>query len=171
MVAANGPKGLGVAHAVGDGVFAMAPVPGFERCIFGTAGTVLRDGETWESPRVIDALGPAVALQYHFTYEMFGDAVDELPGGKEWRAGVEEFPESVRHLYVHEGHGVAPNERERPFLSAQLAQSTASGSEERLREIVAELELAGVTEFAYAPMGSDIPAELRAMARAVGINR
>jgi 5,10-methylenetetrahydromethanopterin reductase len=171
LVAANGPKGLDVARDVGDGVYCLAPVQGFSRCVFGTAGTVLREGETIESPRVMDALGPALALSYHYTYEMGGEAVDDLPGGKEWRLSVEKIPASVRYLYVHDGHGVAPNERERPFLNPHLGQFTTTGTETELRTRFSEYEQAGVTELAYAPMGSDVPAEMQAMARAAGISQ
>lgn len=169
IVAANGPRGVDVAHQLGDGIFCMAPVSGFERCVFGTAGTVLRDGESLDSPRVLDAIGPALALNYHYTYEMAGDAVDQLPGGKEWRLSVEQFPESSRHLYVHEGHGVAPNARELPYLSPHLGQFTTTGSASEIRQKFGEYEAAGVTEIAYAPMGSDVPGELRAMADAAGL--
>jgi 5,10-methylenetetrahydromethanopterin reductase len=169
IVAANGPRGIAAAHDVGDGIFCMTPVSGFECCVFGTAGTVLRDGESLESPRVFDAIGPALALNYHYTYEMGGDAVDQLPGGKEWRVSVEEFPESSRHLYVHEGHGVAPNARELPYLSPHLGQFTTTGSADELRQKFAEYQAAGVTELAYAPMGSDIAGELRAMANVAGV--
>jgi 5,10-methylenetetrahydromethanopterin reductase len=168
IVAANGPKGLDVARAVGDGVFCMMPgVSGFDPCVFGTAGTVLRPGETIRSPRVFDAVGPAIALNYHFAYELGGaDAVDELPGGKEWRASVETVDEAVRHLAVHDGHGVAPNPRELPFLDPSLAQFTTTGTPAELRERFAEYAAAGITELAYAPMGSHVGDELHAMARA-----
>ena len=44
-------------------------------------------------------------------------AVDSLPGGAEWRASVEAIDPDVRHLHVHDGHGVAPNTScELPFL-------------------------------------------------------
>jgi 5,10-methylenetetrahydromethanopterin reductase len=169
IVAANGPKGLEVARTTGDGVFCMSPVSGFDPCVFGTAGTVLRPGETLTSPRVFDALGPAIALNYHFTYEMDGAAVDELPGGKEWRASVEEIDADVRHLAVHDGHGVMPNARELPFLDPHLAQFTTTGTAAELRTRFTEFEAAGITELAYAPMGSHIPDELRSMAQAAGI--
>jgi 5,10-methylenetetrahydromethanopterin reductase len=171
VVAANGPKGLDVARASGDGVYCLAPVTGFSWCILGSAGTVLAPGEVLTSPRAFDALGPAIALNYHYVYEMAGAAVDDLPGGKEWRESVEEIDPEVRHLHVHDGHGVAPNARELPFLDPHLAQFSTSGTESELRDKFAEYEAAGVTEFAYAPMGSDIPGELRAMARAAGITR
>src|SRR5438067_13490942 len=95
---------------------------------------------------------------------MGGAAVDQLPGGEEWRRMVEQFPEAVRQLYVHEGHGVAPNERERPFLNPHLGQFTTTGSKAEVQQKLAEYEAAGVTEFVYAPMGSDVPGELRTMA-------
>jgi 5,10-methylenetetrahydromethanopterin reductase len=170
VIAANGPKGLEVARTVGDGVYAFAPTPGFTWSIFGSAGTVLADGEPVTSPRAFDALGPAIALNYHFTYEAAGAAaVDQLPGGSEWRASVETIDPAVRHLYVHDGHGVAPNARELPFLDPNLAAFSISGTDAELREKFAGIEAAGATEFAYAPMGSDVPRELRAMAAAAGL--
>lgn len=170
VIAANGPKGLDVARAVGDGVYAFAPTPGFAWSIFGSAGTVLEDGEPVTSPRAFDALGPAIALTYHFTYETAGAAaVDQLPGGAEWRASVETIDPEVRHLHVHDGHGVAPNARELPFLDPSLAAFSISGTEGELREKFAGIEAGGATEFAYAPMGSDVPRELRAMAAAASL--
>jgi 5,10-methylenetetrahydromethanopterin reductase len=164
-VAANGPKGIAAARAVGDGVFAMGEPQGdFEWSVFGTAGTVLEDGETLSSPRVFDALGPAVALVYHFTYEVAPAAVDQLPGGPEWRASLESVPVERRHLALHDGHGVAPNERELPFLVPELGGGTFTGSINDLRVRRDELEAAGVTELVYSPMGSDLPRELTAMA-------
>jgi 5,10-methylenetetrahydromethanopterin reductase len=172
VVAANGPKGLEVARDVGDGVYAFAPTPGFAWSIFGSAGTVLTEGEPVTSARAFDALGPAVALNYHYLYETVGAAgVDQLPGGPEWRAAVEQVDPSVRHLHVHDGHGVAPNARELPFLDPTLAQFSISGTERELRERFAGIEAGGATEFAYAPMGSDVPRELRAMAAAAELDR
>jgi 5,10-methylenetetrahydromethanopterin reductase len=98
-----------------------------------------------------------------------GEAVDTLPGGAEWRASVEAIDPDVRHLHVHDGHGVAPNARELPFLDPSLAQFSTSGTEGELREKFAGIEAAGATEFAYAPMGSNVPGELQAMARAAGL--
>jgi 5,10-methylenetetrahydromethanopterin reductase len=43
---------------------------------------VLDEGEDLNSPRVIDAAGPAAVVLYHATYERGGaTAVDALPGG------------------------------------------------------------------------------------------
>jgi len=170
LVAANGPKGIDVARRVGAGVMAMGdPQAGFDWSAFGSAGTVLEPGEDLTSPRVVDAVGAAVALVYHFTYEVAPAAVDSLPGGAEWRSTIETVPVERRHLALHEGHGTAPNERERPFLRPELAAGTFTGSPEELRGRLDALAAAGVTEFVYAPMGSDVMRELEAMARALEI--
>jgi 5,10-methylenetetrahydromethanopterin reductase len=170
LVAANGPKGIDVARRAGAGVMAMGdPQAGFEWSAFGSAGTVLEPGEDLTSPRVVDALGAAVALVYHFTYEVAPAAVDSLPGGAEWRSAIEQVPAERRHLELHEGHGTAPNERERPFLRPELAAGTFTGSAGELCDRLAALADAGVTEFVYAPMGSDVTRELESMARALGI--
>jgi 5,10-methylenetetrahydromethanopterin reductase len=165
LVAANGPKGLAAARAVGDGVLAMGePQGGFDWSVFATAGTVLDDGETIASPRVTETLGAAIALVYHFTYEMAPAAVEMLPGGPEWRAAIEAIPLERRHLELHDGHGVAPNARERPHLRPELAAGTFTGRPDELRARLAAIRAAGVTEFVYTPLGPDIPRELRAMA-------
>jgi 5,10-methylenetetrahydromethanopterin reductase len=109
-------------------------------------------------------------LNYHFAYEIGGaEAVDELPRGKEWRESLETVDVAERHLAVHEGHGVAPNPRELPFLEPGLAQFTTTGTPDELRARFAELQAAGITELCYAPMGSRIPDELRAMAQVADI--
>ena len=170
LVAANGPRGTAVARDLGDGVMALGPPPpGFAWCALARSGTVLEPGESFDSPRVFDALAPAIALLYHATWEAGGAAVDELPGGRAWRGSVERVPEPLRHLHVHEGHCVAPPERERALLHPSLGAMTLSGSEMDLRARIAELAAAGATELAYAPAGPDVPRELRAMARVCGL--
>jgi 5,10-methylenetetrahydromethanopterin reductase len=172
LVAANGPRGCAVARALGDGVMSVTdPLAGFDWCAVGRSGTVLEKGETFESPRVFEALGPGIALVYHSVYEAQAAAVDELPGGREWREAVEKIPTAERHLYIHEGHCVAVPERERSLLDPNLGAMTFSGSEAELREKWETLEAAGASELFYSPAGPDIPRELRAMARAVGVSR
>ena len=128
---------------------------------------MLEPGEDLTSPRVVDALGAAVALVYHFTYEVAPAAVDSLPGGAEWRRMIEAVPEERRHLELHEGHGTSPNARELPYLHPELAAGTFTGSAAELRDRLDALAGAGVTEFVYTPMGSEVRRELEAMARAL----
>jgi 5,10-methylenetetrahydromethanopterin reductase len=170
LVAANGPLGLAVARAHGDGVLALGEPPaGFAWCALARAGTVLEPGETWDSPRVFAALAAPIALVYHATYEAAPDAVLALPRGPAWRAAVERVPADVRHLVLHEGHCVEPPARELPHLDPQLGAMTFSGTREELRARWAALAAAGASEVAYAPAGPDVPRELRAMAAVAGL--
>jgi 5,10-methylenetetrahydromethanopterin reductase len=171
LVAANGPLGAAVARELGDGVMsATEPLEGFAWSAVGRSGTLLEPGETFESSRVVEALGPGIALVYHSVYEAQGEAVDELPGGRAWREAVEKVPAAERHLFVHEGHCVAVPERERPLIDPNLGAMTFSGSQAELREKWQALEAAGASELFYSPAGPDIPRELRAMARALGVS-
>ena len=170
LVAANGPRGLEVARALGDGVLALADPPaGFAWCALARSGTVLEPGETLTSARVFDALAPAIALAYHATYESAGAAVDQLPNGRAWREAIERAPAERRHLVLHEGHCVAVPPRERALLDPSVGAMTFTGTLEELRARWSELAAAGATELAYAPAGPDIPRELRAMARVAGL--
>ncbi|WP_198679516.1 LLM class flavin-dependent oxidoreductase [Thermomonospora amylolytica] len=48
LIGAQGPKGIAVAHELGQGVFgAPMPIPGFEWSAVLTFGTVLAEGRTW----------------------------------------------------------------------------------------------------------------------------
>jgi 5,10-methylenetetrahydromethanopterin reductase len=116
---------------------------------------------------VLERIGPAIAVVWHGTYEAAGAGVDNLPGGKGWRAEVERFPERSRHLYVHEGHLVELSERDRRNLAPELAGATFSGTPAQLRERAAGLAAQGVAELVYWPMGSDVAGELERMRAAI----
>lgn len=130
----------------------------------------LDEGETLDSPRAVDALGPGSVVLYHAMYERGGAAaVDGLPGGTAWREAIEAVAEPERHLAIHEGHLVQANERDRPHVAELLpfARSMAlTGAASEVPEKIAELETLGVTELAYQPAGADIERELRAFAEA-----
>lgn len=171
VIAANGPKGVAVAHELGDGVMTVAGAgqPEFDWCATLTLGTVLDDGEDARSERALAAAGPAMTVAYHGIYEGNPEAVDGLPGGAEWRTAIEAFPEDARHLAVHADHLVRVTERDRPLLNGDLLRAftwTGTGDEVRARATAAAD--AGVTELLYAPMGPDIERELRAFVAAVG---
>ena len=46
-------------------------------------------------------------------YEAGPELLDGFPGGPEWRAAIEEFPERERHLHTHEMHFVGMTDRDR----------------------------------------------------------
>jgi 5,10-methylenetetrahydromethanopterin reductase len=175
LIGADGPKGLAVAGELGDGVFSAArPVSGDGptwRAVL-AFGTVIDDDEDVTSERVLTAAGHGLAVAYHAVYERGGaDAVDGLPGGAAWRAGVEATPTDRRHLVTHENHLVALTDRDRAALAqggaSLLRALTFTGSPAELRDKVAALEAAGATELAYQPAGPDIPGELERMMNAL----
>jgi 5,10-methylenetetrahydromethanopterin reductase len=171
VVAANGPKGLAVATELGDGVMTIGGGrPEFSWCAALAFGTVLDDGEDAGSPRALTAAGPGLTVVFHGMYEGDPAAVDGLPGGPAWRARIEALPESVRHLAVHEDHLVAVTDRDRPLLDGDLLRAfTWTATRPELQDRLALLAAAGVTEILYAPMGPDVPRELRAFAEVGGL--
>ncbi len=166
LVAANGPKGLAVAAAEGDGVMAVfGGIPDFDWCALLGFGTVLDPGEPDDAPRVLDAAGPGAVVAYHGIYEAAPAMIDDMEGGAEWRAALEAIPEPERHLALHRGHFTRVTERDRALLSgAAVRQYTMTGDPSEWRDRVDALAATGVTELIYAPMGADIPRELRAVA-------
>jgi 5,10-methylenetetrahydromethanopterin reductase len=177
LIGADGPKGNAVAAELGDGSYAAA-LPNPEAAGRWSAllqfGTILDDGEDAGCDRVVDAVGPAVAVALHGMYERGGaETVDALPGGPEWRAAIDALPAARRHLAIHEGHLVTTTERDRAALAAGTASLipsfTLTGTAADVRTRVEALQEVGVTEVAYQPCGSDIARELRAFASAVGL--
>ena len=170
LIAAGGPRSLAIAQEIGDGVMCAGVIPeGASDVVMLSFGTVLGEGESFESPRVLDAIGGGIAVVYHGAYMAGGAAgVDGLPGGSGWREEIEQFPEAVRHLHVHEGHCVGATERDRRHMAPALGATTFTGTPEQLRDRLDAFEAQGVAELVYAPMGSDIPGELERMKSALG---
>ena len=178
LIGADGPKGLAVAAELGDGVFSAAvPQPDAVKVAdwraLLTFGTVLDEGEQLTSARVADAAAPGAVVMYHAGYERGGAAlVDTLPGGRGWREAVEAYPETERHLAIHEGHLVKANPRDEPHVADLIPLTSAMalvGPAQQVSERVAGFGAVGVTELVYQPAGSDIERELRAFAAATGL--
>ncbi|MBW2272126.1 MAG: LLM class flavin-dependent oxidoreductase [Deltaproteobacteria bacterium] len=166
LVAANGPKGLEVARKIGDGIMCInTPQPGFGHCALLAYGTVMDEGESFDTARVFEAIAPGIAVAYHGTWQAAGEAVDALPGGKAWREEIEAVPEAARHLAVHQGHMVELSELDRRHISPALGTMTFSGTRDTLRARIAELESQGMSELVWTPCGPDIERELHAMAQ------
>lgn len=166
LIGAAGPKGIAVAHEVADGLFVSGPMaaPGFDWVANLFFGTVLDEGEDAGSERVLAAAGHAAAVRYHFFHE-HRLPLDQLPNADAWLDAYEEVPANVRHLAMHDLHLIGINERDRPFVTAELLDEHTYTAAE-LREQCAHLEQAGVTEIAYQPAGPDIARELEAFAAA-----
>jgi 5,10-methylenetetrahydromethanopterin reductase len=177
LIGALGPKGRGVAEGH-DGVFATLTLEGLEPGAFDWVaylywGTVLDDGESVDSERVLGAAGPGGALTYHATYELYGrDALPDLPGGKEWLAKIDERREDERHLDVHVGHCITVNPADRAAWAvtggSMLPSTTLTGTVDEVRARIDQLGEQGVTEVVYQPSGPDIRRELETMFAAAG---
>jgi 5,10-methylenetetrahydromethanopterin reductase len=169
----RGPKGEAVARAEGDGVFSVAPTPGFAWSILLTLGTVLEPGEPADAPRVLDAAGAGAAVLLHRAWEyrrVPGLDLATLPGGPEWRAAIEAVPAHERHLRTHAGHLTELNPLDRAVVTGDLIRRvTFTGEAPALRARIGELAARGVTEIAYQPSGQDVPRELTAFARMAAI--
>jgi 5,10-methylenetetrahydromethanopterin reductase len=163
VIAANGPKGVAVANEFGDGVMTIgAGNADFDWCSVLAFGTVLDAGESPGSERALAAAGPALTVVYHAMYEGDPASVDGLPGGVEWRKRLEEIPAAERHLAIHDEHLVTVTERDRPLLDGDLLKAfTWTGEAAEVRPRIDALAATGATEILYAPMGPDIPRELR----------
>ena len=167
IVAATGPRGQEIARHLGDGVFGVAPVAGFDWSAMLAFGTVLDDDEDPDSERVLAAAGPGAAVAFHAMYEADNPVLDQLPGGAEWRAAIEAIPAPRRHLETHRGHLTELNELDRRVMTGGVAVGfTFSGTRQQVRERLAAVATAGATEIAYQPAGPDPVRELAAFMEA-----
>lgn len=171
LLATGGPKSHLLAHELFDGIFTVVPTPGFEWSAMITLGTVFEEGETYDSPRVIEAAGPGAAVVLHAGYEhALLPGLDQAPGVAEWREAIASAPAEERHLRTHVGHLTLLNDTDRKVMDGTLIrQLTFTGPEDELRQRLDGLAQAGVTEVVYQPSGPDVERELRAFARMAGI--
>jgi len=164
IIAAAGPKGIEVARSIGQGVFGSAPIPGFARSVLLAMGTVLLPGESPGSERAIAAAGHAAAVGLHWATEF--DALDSLPGGRQWAAAYDTVPGRERHLALHDQHLIAVNDRDRTFVTGELLTiQKLAQTPDAWQQQFQRFEQAGVTEIAYQPAGPDIPGELERFAK------
>lgn len=174
-VAAHGPKGYAVAERAADGMVtnlahhsANTGAASMDRALILYYGTVLDDGEAFDSDRVIDATGPAAAFQLHIGAEGIVAASAEAAA---FQDHISSFPGAVRHLEVHRGHLIEVTEAERPLITAELVKgATGSGTAAEVEAALSDIEGAGVEGVLYGPMGHDIPRELAAFARCAGLS-
>lgn len=181
-VAANAPKALAAVGAVGDGWISVAQPPegvtaglgaigtaaaAHQRTFDGgkpyttllTTGCLLRDGERFDSPRVIKRVGPVTVVGVHAIWESargghgFGlydqetaAAFDRYLEGYAARRGS---PADRRYLDAHEGHMMYLKPGEEAFVSpALIPVLSLTGDPETVRERCRALAAAGVDNLA-----------------------
>jgi 5,10-methylenetetrahydromethanopterin reductase len=164
----GGPKGDEVARELADGIIVSGHAfPGWEWCARLTFGTVLRDGEGLDAPRVRQAAGHGAAVAFHALYER-GDDLSRLPGGERWRHAIEEVIEHRRHLETHAGHLVHLNPLDESVITPELIGAlTFTGTADHLRQQLDSFADGGISEIVFQPAGSDIAGELEAFAQLV----
>jgi len=169
LISALGPKGLGVAAEIADGLFSVngetASAREFAWSTLGIHGAVIADDESLDSLRVRAAAGPGNALAYHAAYEFGGD-VTALPGGQAWLDHIEAVPQQRRHLAVHDRHLTELNAADQAAWAAGAWQAipatTVTSSAPEIAKQLSGFAAQGITEVIYQPTGPDIPAELEA---------
>ena len=100
------PTRLSEAAALGLGVFSSRPridasyahVPSATLLGF---GTVVTEGESLESPRVVEVAGEPAAVGYHEFFEQNDVRLSSLPNADLFVALAAAVPEETRHLKLH----------------------------------------------------------------------
>jgi 5,10-methylenetetrahydromethanopterin reductase len=174
-IAASGPKGFSVARELDAPGIVLTAIPPehdgtWANCALLRFGTVLRPGEDHTSPRVIEAVGPGYVSTIHAVWQHAGNAVDNLPGGAQWRAALDAARSPhQRHLIAHQGHLTSLTERDRDLITAAgpaLLRAGWTGDAATIRGRFDQAGAAGISEVIYVPAGPDIDGELEAFAAA-----
>lgn len=167
-VAAHGPKGLDVAQRLADGVVTN-PGHGTSNQIWSGArvfvqinGTVLDEDEAIDSPRVLEAAGPAAALHLHLGDQGVAAGTTEA---REFAAALARVEPRRRHIETHRGHLTELTELERRWVTPELIRATTeTGTGTEVRAHLERLASGGVAGVLYFPAGPDIPRELERFA-------
>jgi 5,10-methylenetetrahydromethanopterin reductase len=185
-IAANAPKALAAVAEVGDGWITAAQIPetiplgltaiaaaaerGGKRFSGSTAplkpyttmlssGCVLRDGESLDSARVIERVGPLAVVVAHAAWESAhggaGFGIDDDARARSYGEYIDRYaaergsPPDRRYLDVHEGHMVFLKEGEERFVGADgIKLITLTGPPDEVLERVRALAAAGVDNLA-----------------------
>jgi 5,10-methylenetetrahydromethanopterin reductase len=181
LVAANGPKGIGIARELGDGLIygglpETAP-KGFALLQIGVHGLLLDEGETPASPRILERAKMLLALQYHLAYDGYHNPplpVEQLPYGAEWLQMIERFPPETRHFQVHDRHMVETSAHDRSFVEQYpeaLAEFAAAAAlrPEQLREQVQAVAALGATRLSCGVSFGDWQRDMERYAAALSL--
>src|SRR5262249_5076987 len=176
LLGVNGPNGLQAAPAMFCGVITSRRRPD---AIYDTSrdvillgfGTILDQGETLSSPRVIDTAGPGVMVAYHAFLEQHDVRLDRFPNATRFVELANAVDPHQRHLALHSGHLTELNAIDRQVITGEaLSVAPLVCRPDELPERLAGLAAQGITEIAFQPMG-DVTRELTAFARAAGLAR
>ncbi len=180
-VSGFGPKSLALAGKHGDGaVVAMAAHPAamssiwfmiesganasgriLDRANFKitalTTMVILADGEPVDSPRVKAQCGAMAMAAVHYSYDQWRNFGFQPPNAlhgiwEDYSTLLESYPEERRHQRIHGGHNCWVLPEEERFLTPGVLQASAMiGTADQLRERLAELALAGLSQVMILP--------------------
>lgn len=121
-----------------------------------TFGAVLREGDTFDSPRIRQQAGPVAAMVLHNIMEtQYGDLGT---GGIADEALVEAYrqiydayePADARYLSLHRGHALFLKPEEEAFVTGDfIRQCSFSGSAQALADQVKAMRDAGYTDVSF----------------------
>lgn len=174
VMGTNGPRGNRAAAEAGCGVFTSRPsadadFDGIDDVILLGYGTIMTDGETYESSRVITTAGPGVAVAYHAFLEQRDPRLEGFPNAQRFLDLAGELPEPTRHLGIHAGHLTELNAIDRQVVTGDaMFISPLTCHADELPARLDRMAGLGVTEVAFQPMG-DVEDELTKFAEAAGL--
>ncbi len=137
--------------------------PATKRKTFFIWGSVLRDGESYDSPRVRAEVGPFAAQILHAVMETIDRGADASGGvgdaaaadaspitrlASEYRKVYETYePADARYLQLHRGHLLFIRPEEEPFVTGDLiGATTITGTASELRDRLRRVADAGYDE-------------------------
>jgi 5,10-methylenetetrahydromethanopterin reductase len=182
-VSCRGPRAQALARTSGDGAMTGVFYPGGLALVrdgvgndiplvVHAVGAVRDEDEPWDSPRLVSAVGPVIAVAFH----QFAEQPWRLEGLEpELRATAEAYLERIarevdaarRHQDLHRGHLVeVVLEADRELVTpGHIRRFSVTGTGPELVERARQMATDGVTELAIQP-GGDVPDELRRLAAA-----
>lgn len=184
-VAANAPKAIELAGALGDGFItsrtntvegwretwtrACAGARRAERdprplyTVLLTTTCLLEPGEAYDAPRVRAAAGPWAMVALHALYESVDNAEQAPAAIRATFAAYKEHADRrfandpAYYLKLHDGHGLYVQAEEERFVTAELIRhTTMTGTPQELRERLHALEAEGVRQVAFIPNLDDL---------------
>jgi 5,10-methylenetetrahydromethanopterin reductase len=179
-VAANQPRAMELAGEIGDGFITSRSntVEGWDDCwkrvrlsaerhgrkpaelyttILSTA-SLMRPGETYDSPRIRAEVGPWATVALHSLYEGV-TSIEQAPPPlrpifAEYKSYMDDRMRGNDRYYLtlHDGHGLYIRPGEERFVTSELVRhTTMTASPEELHERVRSLAKAGVKQIAFIP--------------------
>jgi 5,10-methylenetetrahydromethanopterin reductase len=174
-IAASGPRARALTARLGAGwiatggdagalaamraEWAKAGHEGARDAVLLTGGAVLREGEPFDSPRVVAQAGPRAAMTLHRAADaalMGWPTIAEMPPAlrqtiEGYVALAKDFrPQGAPYLENHRGHLMFVKPEERLFVTAELIRATTfTATEPELKDRIAALAEAGWDELAF----------------------